>query len=191
MRPRGKARRPRALAVALAGWVLATSAGARTVSGVELPGQIHVAGRRLRLNGAAVQQTFIFRTYVVGLYLESPARSAVQAIGSDQVKRLHVHMLRNASGEQVIRALRDGLRNNGVDTRALGPRLDQLLAAVSDMRAGDAISITYVPGEGTSLRSHRGASVTIPGKDFAEAIFSIWLGRNGELAGVSRGLLGR
>jgi hypothetical protein len=163
-------------------------AEARLVAGKEIPDQIEVAGRELVLNGAAVQKVFVFKVYAVGLYLENPTRDPGQALKADEAKRIHLRVLRSASRKQIADALRNGMQKSGADMAALEERIQQLARNIPDVRAGQELLITYVPGVGTEL-SGQGRKVTIPGKDFAEALFATWLGSDPGVRSVRRGLL--
>jgi hypothetical protein len=175
---------------ALALTLMATVSQARVLAGQEIPDQLALEGKNLKLNGAAVQKKFIFQIYAVALYLENPTRNARQAIESDQVKRIHMKMLRNAKKEQVADALRSGVQSNTKDLNPLRERLDKLLAELPDVKAGDEIFITYVPGKGTELTSPQKKGLLIPGKDFADALLGIWLGQSNGIARIRRGLMG-
>jgi hypothetical protein len=54
---------------------------------------------------------------------------------------------------------------------------------------GDVLDLTWLPGTGTLVRG-RGKSLTIPGKDFADALLSVWLGPKPVEASLKRDLLG-
>ena len=71
----------------------------------------------------------------------------------------------------------EGDWRSGPDMPRLQARLDSFLKAIPDLKGGQQILITYFPGTGTLLRAGRGEEITIPGKDFADALFSVWLGK--------------
>ena len=54
--------------------------------------------------------------------------------------------------------------------------VDQFLKAIPDLRAGESITITYIPGQGTVVKAAASDEITVAGKDFADALFSVWLG---------------
>lgn len=168
----------------------ATQAEARVVAGKELPDQIPVAGKTLQLNGTAVQKLFVFKIYAVGLYLEQPTRDPEQALESDQTKRIRVHVLKNAPKNTVVKALRDGMQKSGADMAALESRIQQLERSLEDVRAGHTLDVTYVPGVGTELTGG-GKKMIIEGKDFADALFSNWLGNDPGIRKVREGLVGQ
>jgi hypothetical protein len=79
------------------------------------------------------------------------------------------------SGEPVEGSGRDHLfRPIG----ALKARLDKFNAMIPDVKEGDQIEMTYVAGKGTIVTAKGTEKGVIEGKDFADALFSVWLGPN-------------
>jgi hypothetical protein len=149
----------------------------RAVSGVRMPEVVSVAGRDLRLNGMGMRKMHIFfEVYVVGLYLEKPTNDARAAITTDEAKRIVLVVLRDVSREQFVQAVEKGImRNSGPAMPTLRARLDRLEKALPALQKGNVLEFTYLPGAGTLVRG-QGREMTIPGKDFADALFSVWLG---------------
>jgi hypothetical protein len=169
---------------------LALPTHARMVSGIPLSETIEVDGTPLALNGAALQKVLMFKLYTVGLYLEEPTADASKAIGSDQVKHLRLHVLHSLSKKQISGAIRDGfVREAAGGLPALQDRLQQLLGSLRDVEKGEELHLTYVPGTGTTIET-AGERTVIAGKDFADALFAIWLGANTDVPKVKKGLLG-
>ena len=141
-----------------------------------MPETIDVDNKMLHLDGMGVRREMIFfKVYVVALYLEKPTRDAQIAIASDQEKRIVLSMLRDVSREQFVQALETAiLLNSSEGMPALRSRLDLLESALPAPKKGDQLSFTYLPGVGTLLRSPV-RELTIPGKDFADALLSVWL----------------
>jgi Chalcone isomerase-like len=168
-----------------------TRAQAREVSGVTMPDEVNVAGEKLRLNGLGVRHEMIFfRGYVIALYLEKPTTDAQIAIQADEAKGVVITMLRNVSRALFAQAIESGImRNSGAAMAALRARLDLLEHSVPDLKKGDVVDLTWVPGVGTLVRG-QGRNMTIPGKDFADALFAVWLGPNPVEAPLKRELLG-
>lgn len=84
-----------------------------------------------------------------------------------------------------------GMRRN-VDATTLDglrTRQAQFAALFVDVRPGDRYALTCLPGGGTepSLNGH--ALGTIPGADFAAALFAIWLGAQPLDGDLKRALL--
>ncbi len=163
---------------------------AREQDGVRMPDTVVVEGKELKLNGMGLRRKFIVNVYVAGLYVESPGKSAPTLISSDQIKRMTLFMLRDLSKDKITDALRDGFEKNSKSQMpVLKERLERLAAMIPDAKKGSTIVITYVPGTGTVL-SGPGERSVIEGKDFADALFSVWLGKNPVDDGLKKGLVG-
>ena len=155
-----------------------TDVQAREVSGVTMPESVRVDGENLRLNGMGVRrEKILFKAYVIALYLKAPTTEARFAIQTGEVKRVVITMLRDVGREAFAQAIESGMmRNNGPAAMAtLRVRLDLLERAVPDLKKGDVLDLTWVPGAGTLVRG-QGRTMTISGKDFADALFAVWLG---------------
>lgn len=171
---------------------LATPCLAKELAGVNMPESVEVQGIQLQLNGMGLRKKWVFKVYVAGLYLESPSRDAATIIQSKQIKRIEIQMLRDLSNARVTNGIERGFKKNAEDKLpALREKLDRLYAHVSDFRRGQKLTVTYVPGKGTMVRNSDGKEILIEGRDFAEAMFSVWLGKSPVDRSLKRGLLGR
>jgi hypothetical protein len=158
--------------------VLAAPALAKERAGVNMPDSINAEGKSLKLNGVGLRKKAIFKVYVAGLYVESPSQDANTVIKSDQVKQVKMVMLRDLDKEKITEAVKDGFeKNNKAQMPALKERLDNFTSAIPDVKKGDTLTLTYVPGKGTSVTSKTGQALSVQGKDFADALFSVWLGK--------------
>jgi hypothetical protein len=165
----------------------------RALSGVSLPQVVNVNGTDLALNGSAVaRDRIVFDVYVIGLYLETRTSDALIAIKIDQIKRIVITMLRDVSRRMFVDAVEKRVTRNSRPTEMPGlrMRLDTLEEVLPDLKKGDIIDFTYLPGTGTLVRG-QGQELAIPGKDFAEALFSAWLGPQPDSRALKLDLLGR
>jgi hypothetical protein len=167
------------------------AARAGDVAGVSIPKVVSVAGEELRLNGMGVLKKAIFiKVYVVGLYLEKPTSDAQVAITTNEAKRIVISMLRDVSREMFVQAVEMGvMRNSGLQMPRLRARLDLLEEALPALKKGEVLDMTYLPGVGTLVRGGD-QTMTIPGKDFSDALFSVWLGPKPVSPALKRQLLG-
>ncbi len=166
---------------------------AAEVHGVKLPDSIALAGKALTLNGAGVRTKSIFniKVYVAGLYLETASKDAYRIVDTDGVRRIVLRMTHNAPRQRMKDEFLDGLeRNSRVELPALRERLDRLFRAIPDLKEGHELAITYVPGKGTSIKCTNGGEVSVPGKDVADALLRVWLGKDPLDADLRRRLLG-
>src|SRR5262249_1033495 len=169
----------------------ATPSLAKEQHGVRMPDAITVEGKELKLNGMGLRKKMVFNVYVAGLYGESPSNNAATLISSDQVKRMTLFMLRDLGKDKIVDALRDGFeKNSKTQMPSLKDRLDRLASMIPDTKRASTIVITYVPGTGTILSGAPGERQVIEGKDFADALFSVWLGRSPVDDDLKKGLLG-
>jgi hypothetical protein len=170
-----------------------TEVQAREVSGVTMPEAVRVEGEDLRLNGMGVRREMVlFKAYVIALYLEKPTTEGRIAIRTDEARRVVITMLRDVGREVFVQAIESGvMRNSGPAAMAtLRARLDLLERAVPDLRRGDVLDLTWVPGAGTLVVRGQGRTLTISGKDFADALFAVWLGPKPVEDTLKRALLG-
>ena len=179
-----------AITICCCAGALSGQAGARQVSGISVPATATVGDKELALNGAGVRkEKALFKVYVVALYLEQPTSDARAAITSDQEKHVVLSMLRSVSRAQFVEALETAiLRNSRAVMPILRERLDLLQKALPPLEKGNVLTFTYLPGSGTVLRG-QGQELTIPGKDFADALLSVWLGSEPVSGDLKRQLL--
>ncbi len=145
----------------------------------------------LSLSGVGVLKYLGFiRIYNGALYLPSGLKGEDALL--DVPKRLEVEYLRSFKAEDFGTATIAGMRKN-VDrdtfTR-LESRIDQHNRLYPDIQSGDRVSLTYTPSVGTEVAVNGVAKGTIPGADFAKALFSLWLGDKPFDASFKRALLG-
>jgi hypothetical protein len=169
----------------------AAAARAAEVAGVKLADTVDVEGKTLKLNGAGLRKKAFFKVYVAGLYVETPSKDAATLISSNQIKSMRLHILRNLKGSQITDAIEDGFeRNSKAALPQLKPRLEKLATMIPDVAEGDTIYLSWVPDEGIQV-TVRGTNVgKIEGRDFADALFSVWLGPNPVQEDLKKGLLG-
>lgn len=178
-----------ALSVTLALSMLASRAFAKEVSGVDMPDALPVAGKSLGLRGAGVRSMFVFKVYAAGLYADPSAGADVAT--ADVVKCVRMVMMRNVGREKMVDAIRSGFeRNSKAQLPQLEGRLAKLAGAMpAELKKGMVMDLTYVPGTGTVI-SGVGPSLTLEGKDFGDALFQVWLGKNPVDESLKKKLLG-
>ena len=160
------------------------------VAGVRMADTVPVEGKTLKLNGMGLRKKVVFKVYVAGLYLETLSPAGEALIASDQVKRMQLSVLRSLKSKQVMEAIEEGFeKNSKAKMGALKERLGKFGAMISDVVEGDQIVMTYVPGKGTSVSVKGTDKGVIEGKDFADALFAVWLGPNPVQEDLKKALL--
>jgi uncharacterized protein YbjT (DUF2867 family) len=177
--PRPAARRRwAALALALALALLASPAApAAEIEGVRFAERQRAGDAELRLQGLGLlRYRVLFRGYVAALYLADGVEAA-RAL-ADVPRRLEIEYFWHIPARAFAQATLDGVAAN-VDAELfarLRGRLERLNDSYGDIAPGDRYALTYVPGRGTELARNGEVLVSIPGADFAAALFAIWLG---------------
>ena len=176
--------------------ILAVPATARELEGVTMPDSITVDGNTLVLNGMGVRiKKVVFvkvKVYVGGLYLPKPNTDAAAIITADEPKQLVMHFLyKEVSRAKLVDAWTEGFEANAPQAMAaLKKRLETFESWWTDMKKGDTAAMTYLPGTGTRLEINGKEAGVIPGKDFADALFAVWLGPKPPNKELKEGLLG-
>jgi hypothetical protein len=169
--------------------VSVATSDARDLVGVTMPENVSISGSQLKLNGMGVGTKGFIKIYVIALYLGRPTSDARTAIKTDEAKRIVLTMLRDVSREKFVQAVeRDMTHNPGVPMAALRRRLDLLESVLPALKKGNVLDFTYLPARGTLVRG-QGREIAIPGKDFADALFSIWLSAQSSNPALQRQLL--
>jgi Chalcone isomerase-like len=169
----------KAVAAMLVGFAVAAVSLAGEAAGVKLPDTVTIEGKTLKLNGIGLRKKMLFKVYVAALYVENTSADAGTVIRSDQVKSITLHILRSLDGAQIGEAISDGFWHNSKEQMSeLNDRLQKLIGMFPAVTTGDQIVLTYVPGKGLSVTAKGKVMGTIEGKDFADALFGVWLGAN-------------
>lgn len=171
--------------------LLSLPALAGELKGVKMPDTTEVDGKTLKLNGMGLRTKAIFKVYVLGLYLENTSTDPNAIIAADATRKAEMHMLRDVAKDKITEAVHDGFEKNSHDKMGmLKPKLDMFNTAVPDLKEGQVLHFTYVPGKGTTVQGPGTPPVTIEGKEFADALFSTWLGKNPVDDDLKKGILG-
>jgi hypothetical protein len=166
--------------VALALLLAAVPAAAIEVAGVKVPDTIQVDGKTLVLNGAGLRtKSFLkVKVYVAGLYVTQRSTDAAAVVALDAPKVIRMTLMRDVDRASMLGALKDGIEaNSPTQAASLAPRLKLVEASFpAEFKEGQVMAVTYVPGQGTTIGVEGAKALTIEGKDFADALFRVWLG---------------
>ena len=171
---------------------VASPALAKELAGVKLADTIKVDGHSLTLNGVGLRKKFIFDVYVAGLYVEKPSHSGESILKADSPRLVRMVMRRDLDAKSIKEAIREGFEKNAGDKLPeLKDRLAKFLAVIPAVKSNDVLSLTYIPGQGTTVEAKSGQKETVEGKDFADALFSVFIGKHPVDDGMKNGLLGK
>lgn len=170
---------------------LACAAQAAELAGVKLPDTMEVGGECLPLNGMALGKKFIFKVYVVALYLPAPAKADAAVVDPDVPKGFVMQFLRSVKKEKLVEGFKDGFEKNaGQSVEMAQVQIDRFLTLVKDMKKGDRVTFTYEPGKGSTV-TLADETESFEGKDFADAFLLLYVGPKPPGEEVKKGLLGQ
>lgn len=183
----------RILILLLALLALPVPAHAAEKAGVTLPGATMADSGPLVLNGLALRSVFIVDVYVGGLYLPVRQSSARKVLQADQPRVMVMHFLRDVEAEKINEAWMEGLEDNTPEASAdLRARFSTLCTMMQAVKDGQQMRFVYLPGRGTEVLVAEAAKGVIPGKDFADALLSTWIGPDpGPGKGFKKDILGQ
>lgn len=178
--------------VALAALLVGILAFAGELEGVKLPDQVTVGTSKLVLNGMGLRTKMFFKIYVGALYLPAKESDPAKILAADEPKQIVMHFLYSeVSKAKLLEAWGEGFEYNSEGK--LGAIKDQIAkfnSFWSEMRTGNEAVLTYIPGVGTKVEIKGKEMGVIEGKEFAQALFAIWLGPEPPTAALKKGMLG-
>jgi hypothetical protein len=172
--------------------LLTSSALAREVAEVQVPEAATVGGKALVLNGVGIRKKLFIKVYVGALYLPQQRADAAAILAEDAPWKVSMFMKRDVDHEKIVGAFQEGFEHNSPGE--LPQHLASLKAweaILQDLKSGQELAITYVPGEGTTLAAPGGKASTVPGPTFGAAILRNWLGARPADDGLKRAMLGQ
>jgi hypothetical protein len=163
--------------ISVALFLTSLTAGAATVAGVKLDDSVTVNGQKLVLNGAGIRKKFFIKVYVGGLYLPAKQSDAAAILAADAPRQMVMHFLYSVGKGKIAEAWEEGLEENTKNPSTEVKAAFKTLASwMEDMKSGERIVLTYVPGTGTTVEVKGKVKGTLPGKATADAILATWIG---------------
>jgi len=182
-----------ALALALpAPSVLADVAEPRT--GVTFPekmGDLSLLGIGLRTKTILKVKVYAIALYVsdaaLGGALKGKAGGELyrELVRGDFPRQVHLRLVRDVSASQMQDTIREALKG------ANKARVDQFVSYFGDIKTGEEYVVKYVPGGTVETLAKGAPRPPITDKEFAAAVFGIWLGDHPIQEDVKRDLVAR
>ena len=170
----------------------AVELGAATLAGVNLPDTAKVGENTLVLNGLGVRKKFVVKVYVAGLYLKQKSSDAAAILKDDAPKRMVMHFVHDVDKKKLADGFSEGFDNNSPDAKkTMKADIDSFLGALEDVKEGDEVVFTSLPGAGTTVAVKGKDKLTIANPAFAPVLFSVWLGPKPPNGDLKSGLLGK
>jgi hypothetical protein len=147
----------------------------------------------MKLTGAALRKKAFFNVYAVGSYVQSDfaGDSPEDLAKADTMKQLHLVMERDVDGKDMAKAFQEAVRNNYPNE--FGDEIKKLtdIMQAHDVRKGDHVWITHIPGYGIHINLVGKKAEHIAGVNFGKAVWDIYLGPKNVGEAVKTGLVSR
>jgi hypothetical protein len=159
-------------------------------------GDASVAGTPLQLNGVGLRAAFIYKVYLAGLYLPTPAATGAEVFAETGPKRLQVRMLMDGPSDEFAKAFTGGIakRASAEQLAALQERIaafDRSLRSVGTVRKGDVVNLDYAPAVGLTMTLNgKAVGAPVPGADLYAALLGIFVGDRPVDPNMKAGMLG-
>ena len=181
----------RLFAMSMLAVTLAGAAAAATLSGVTMPDQMTAGGHTLVLNGLGMRKVTIIKVYVGGLYLPARSKDAAAVLAADAPRAIRMEFVRDVDKGRLTGGFREGFEKNaGARVASQKANFEKFLTLVGDQKKGAVMLFTYVPGAGTVINIGGKDVATFEGKEFADALFSLWLGPVPPSGELRKGMMG-
>jgi hypothetical protein len=171
--------------------ILPLSAGAVEIDDIKFEKQFRASETGLEIKGVGLLRYLgVFKAYAGAFYLEEGA--PINQALADRAKRIEVEYLRSFKGEDFGPATVKMMEKNVDKTtiEKLRQQIDYHNSLYEDVEPGDRYALTYIPGRGTELSLNGKPKGIIEGADFANALFSIWIGQQPIDESFKRQILG-
>lgn len=167
-------------------------AGVTEIDGTKFENTIEINDTKLHIRGAALLNYLIFiEAYTGALYL--PEGTDGSNALDDMAKYLELEYRVAISADDFSEATRQQIKESvtGEAFDRLLPKIESLNRLYTSVRPGDRYALAYIPGQGTQLIYNSTPLGTIKGKEFAHAVFGIWIGDDPIDKGFRDKLLGK
>jgi hypothetical protein len=164
---------------------------------VKIEDRVQVDGQELVLNGLGMRTRLFFKVYVGGLYFGQRVTTPEAALEQKGAKRVIFVMMREASAEQFVEAIEDGLESNNTPEELAGVKqhtdaLFAMIRNVGEARKGMRIVLDFAPSTGGTTLFVDDVAQGKPmlgGPEYFRILLKIWLGDDPAEESLKRALL--
>jgi hypothetical protein len=144
---------------------------------VKFPEKYLDEGVTMKLQGVGLKHALFFRAFVAGFYAEPASKEDVLG---EVHKHLEVEYFVNIPAKKLNAFTLDHMKHNvsSSQSKMISREIDLMGKYFVDLKKGDRFSLTYIPGVGTKFAHNGKLTGIIAGKDFAKALFSVWIGEH-------------
>ena len=131
----------------------------------------------LVLNGSGIRKKFFIKVYNGSLFLPAKQSDAAAILAADTPRRMVMQFLYSVGKGKIAEGWDEGLEANTPNASAeVKANFKTLASWMDDMKDGQRIVLTYIPGAGTTVEVNGHNKGTLAGKPTADAILATWIG---------------
>lgn len=163
------------------------------IEGVMVPKIKTIAQKDLHLNGAGIREKMWIDLYVGALFLEKSNHNADAIITMDKAMAIDLTIISSLiTSEKMVDAVNEGFKysTNGHPEKFEQEITELLNVFKTPISKGDHYSFVYIPNKGTEIIKNSTLAIVIPGLEFKQALFGIWLCSKPADKNLKKGLLG-
>jgi len=137
------------------------------------------AGQALQLNGFGNRKKLFIKLYVASLYLQEKLSDATLLLEMAQASCMRLHITSSKiTSEKMIKATREGFeKSTQGNTAPIEAEIESFLSWLEQpIKKGDKFEFAFIPHNATHVSKNGSPLGTIESKEFATALFGIWLG---------------
>lgn len=153
-------------------------AASNPITAADLPGHLDAGEYKLVLNGSGVRTKAFVPLYTAGLYLLKPSNSAAEVVRADEPMALRIKITSGfVSQSSLMASLDDGFESStGGKTQPIREQIQQFRDCFTeDIKKGDTFDMVYTPKHGVIINKNGKLKGVVPGIEFKQALYGIWL----------------
>lgn len=182
----------RLLSAVLISVVVALPAQALKVKDTEVADTLTLNNQELVLNGAGVRSKFFVNAYVAALYLPAADQDANRIVAADEPMAIRLYITSGMiNAKRMSESTRDGfVRSTGGNTAPIEKEIETLISAFAEeVKEGDVFDMVYQPAAGVTVYRNGEAKAQVPGLQFKQALFGIWLSEDAIQSSLRKALV--
>ena len=164
------------------------------VGGINIPLTVSAHETTLVLNGAGVREKFYKDLFVLALYLKEKSNEALKIMHANEPMAIKMHILSGLiTSDRMEETTDEGfVRSTEGHTEPIQAKINEFKAVFKQkIKKGDVYDFVYHPDKGTHVYKNGILAVIIPGLDFKQALFGIWLFKKPKDSDIQDKLMGK
>ena len=172
--------------------LLATSALALEVAGVQLEPAVTVNNHQLQLNGSGLRKKFFVKVYIGSLYATKRLASGSEALRDNGDKLIRMNFLHSkVEKEKITEAFSEGFANNSPALAGSAEVKKFLALFTADFVRGDIVDLALGADGSVVARQNGRLLGSVVSPKLASGVLAIYLGDKPADESLKQGMLGK